>query len=184
MFVTSLQVVFLHMQWDAPVNIPIVPKDICEPKPNTKRQPSRRTAHGVGRSQPAASIYVRFTKQTTLSTFLLERTRKSPKPVSPLLLPSALPYPTMKRSFIMDCRCTLCARPTTPIAVFLNMLDFSLVIGNTHTNTPARATTHTPHKETPHSYFRVQTFQSFVFLKIHDELLGKRCHDKLRLSSF
>ena len=37
LFVTSLQVVFLHMQWDAPVNIPIVPKNMYEPKPNTKK---------------------------------------------------------------------------------------------------------------------------------------------------
>ena len=145
------------MQWDAPVNIPIVPKDICEPKTKHKKAIESHmysTAHGVGRSQPAASIYVRFTKQTTLSTFLLERTRKSPEPVSPLLS-SSIPYPTMKRSFTMDCRCTLCARPATPIAVFLNMLDF-FIGDRQHTHTPTHQTapphihrTRTPHHTTP-----------------------------------
>ena len=180
------------MQWDAPVNIPIVSVNIYEPKQTQKdNRVAERPMASVVRTRciNLPPIY----KTSNLVNIPLERTRKSPELLSPLL-PSSLPYPTMNRSFTMDCRRILCARPATPIAVFLNMLDFFIGDRQHTPTTAARATTRehrtTPHTTptdnsyhnahntqrnttSPHSHFRVQTLQSFVFLKMHDELLAR-----------
>ena len=152
--ISSLQVVFLRALWNELVNLPILSKNIFEPKPNTKRQPSRTwTERPIG--SVVRNPLHQFTSEQQNSQHCqssLGEGAEITRTPSPLLLPSALSHPTVKRTFTMDCR----RKHTSPRQHTYTTQEHRTAPHTMPTETfiPHAYTHHTPHKQTPPHHTR------------------------------